>query len=172
MMKIIDLVPSWAYAIVVGALLVALGVSSLRLADAHVDLANARTEMALEKKDREVERRARAVAALRQSEANARETFRRIEVAADKERARNESTQVIQRRLDAALGELRQRPERPDAGRAAAPASDPATTPACTGTGLYRGDAEFLTRFAARAAVIAAERDYCHERYDSLSVPK
>lgn len=100
-----------------------------------------------------------------EAEANAKETQRRLERAADAERKRDAILHDTNARLAVALSELRNRPERPASG-------DSTSTQACTGTGLYRPDAAFLAREAAAAARIAAERDYYYERYMSLTKPK
>jgi hypothetical protein len=80
-----------------------------------------------------------------------------------KEKAKDDQIRTINRRLNAALGELRNRPERP--------AVLPENSGACrsgTGAGLYRSDGEFLAGEAARAASIAAERDACHALVNEL----
>lgn len=69
----------------------------------------------------------------------------------------------INRKLAVALDELRKRTERPT----------DTTTPsesgaACTGAFLYREDAEFLAREAARADRILTERDYYYNQYESV----
>lgn len=80
---------------------------------------------------------------------------------------KNHEIAALDRRLADALGRLRQRPERPAGGVAAA---DPAAGKACTGAELYRPDAEFLVREAARAQRVLTERDACHSAYDALTV--
>lgn len=61
-------------------------------------------------------------------------------------------------KLSNALSLLRNRPSR----------SDPAPSgEACKGTELFREDAEFLTREAARADQLIIERDYYYERYEA-----
>ena len=74
-------------------------------------------------------------------------------------KAKDEAIQNIHARLDDALGELRKRPQRPTSGPVP-PA--PSNCPSATGARLYGDDAEFLSRFAARAATVAAERDACY----------
>lgn len=64
---------------------------------------------------------------------------------------------AVQRRADALARSLRDRPERPVPG--AAPTSAPAT--GCTGTVLYRQDAEFLIGEAARADQLRAALERC-----------
>lgn len=79
--------------------------------------------------------------------------------AYQKQREKDEKISDINGKLATALRMLRERPSRP---------ADPTTSSgaACTGTKLYREDAEFLTREAARADQLAAERDYYYERYE------
>lgn len=79
--------------------------------------------------------------------------------AFQKQREKDEKISDINGKLSVALRMLRERPNRP---------SDPATPSgeACTGTKLFREDAEFLTREAARADRAVAERDYYYERYE------
>lgn len=76
-------------------------------------------------------------------------------------REKDEKINSINGKLADALRLLRERPARP---------TNPSTSPsgeACTGTKLFREDAEFLTREAARADQLAAERDYYYERYEN-----
>lgn len=87
-----------------------------------------------------------------------------LQAKADKKlEERDAKLKSINTRLDSALSELRNRPYRP---------SDIATNPgpvqACTARGLYREDAEFLDREAARAASVLAERDYYYEQYEEV----
>lgn len=69
----------------------------------------------------------------------------------------------INTKLSAALSELRNRPERPSDD-----SKDTGDSKACTAASLYREDAEFLTREAARADSILAERDYYYSQYESV----
>ena len=99
-----------------------------------------------------------------QDEAAARKKEHAWQTAADETtKAKDDQIRNINRRLNAALGELRNRPERP--------AVVPENSGACrsgTGSGLFRDDAEFLSRLAARADGIAAERDACHALVNEL----
>ena len=61
-------------------------------------------------------------------------------------------------KLSSALSLLRNRPQRDNPAAAGE---------ACTGTKLFREDAEFLTREAARADQLIIERDYYYERYEA-----
>lgn len=111
-----------------------------------------------------------AFAARAQRIAEARKAEAALQVAAD-ERRRTED--VENKRMDAHLVDnlagLRDRPERPAA--AGQPSvHQQATGPApegggSTGAGLYRDDAEFLTRFADLAQRIRNQRDACYQQY-------
>lgn len=71
----------------------------------------------------------------------------------------------IKRQRDFALDSLRKRPTRAEAAVSAS--TNPASAPqACTGSELPREDAEFLTREAAIAGLIAKERDFYYDRYE------
>lgn len=65
---------------------------------------------------------------------------------------------------DAAIERLRNRPSRPNND------SPPEDRRSCRGTELYREDAEFLTREAARAERIREERDYFWQQYENARV--
>ena len=86
------------------------------------------------------------------------------------EDGKNEQIRVIGDRLAVAVASLRERPERPAAsgGVMPAPAAD---CPAATGAGLYREDGIFLSREAAAAAAVVAERDFYYRRYADLVQP-
>lgn len=160
-MSLLDLVPGWAKL----AILAALAAAAVGLVgyQVHHQREIGRAEVRAEWDADTVRRQA---AALAQAEANARESFRRLERGAEAERKKNATLQSLERRLADALDELRSRPDRP---ATAAAADHPALGQACTGAQLYRPDAEFLAREAARAQRILAERDYCHDRYDALT---
>lgn len=81
------------------------------------------------------------------------------------EGVKNAQLKDIDRRLNAALGELRKRPDRPAPG---ALPRDTATCPGATGAELAGGDAEFLAGFAADAARLQAAVETCKARYESL----
>lgn len=68
---------------------------------------------------------------------------------------------TLNSKLDNALSELRNRPYRP-----APNTPNPNPEISCTGTQLYREDAEFLTREANRAQKVLIERDYYYEQYE------
>jgi hypothetical protein len=81
------------------------------------------------------------------------------------EGVKNAQLSDVDRRLNAALGELRKRPDRP------APSTNPGDPPACvgaTGAQLAAGDAEFLERYAADAARLHVAAKTCEARYEAL----
>lgn len=67
----------------------------------------------------------------------------------------------IERNLRSDIERLRNREVRPNV------VTITETRETCTGTGLYREDAEFLTREAARAEKVRIERDYYWQRYEN-----
>lgn len=87
-----------------------------------------------------------------------------IRQAADKLR-KDKDAQIksVNRRLNAALDELRKRPSRADNLPNSAGAC-----PAATGDRLAREDAEFLTRYSALAAEQQEFLRYCVKQYESL----
>lgn len=85
--------------------------------------------------------------------------------AAETEEAKNAQIADINSRLASALDSLSKRPNRPTG-------NVPSASTSCkgsTGAGLFKPDAEFLARLAARADVIAKERDACYRQYESLT---
>lgn len=95
---------------------------------------------------------------------NRRIEQRRQSMAGEITKAKDEKIRNINDRLLAALGELRNRPERrsPAAG-------DIATCQGSTGADLSRPDAGFLTREAARADTLRAGLEACYLQYESLT---
>lgn len=93
----------------------------------------------------------------------------RIRLAAQAQQRKDDEMHRINTRLAAALGELRNRPDRPAGGVVP---GHPAAGAACTGAQLFRDDAALLVRESARADRVLAERDYCHERYEALKERK
>lgn len=77
------------------------------------------------------------------------------------ERIKNEALSNINAWQHATIISLQQRPTRSQLNSAVAEARK-----ACTGTELYREDAEFLTREAARAERLIKERDFYYEQYE------
>lgn len=83
---------------------------------------------------------------------------------ADTEKAN--AVQTITDKLNADIAGLRDRPTRSDLTSSVNSAVASARK-ACTGTQLYRDDAEFLTRYAAHAATVVVERDYYYGQYEN-----
>ena len=67
--------------------------------------------------------------------------------------------------LQFALDVLRSRPERASASNTS---DNPGDSKACTGRELFREDAQFLTREAARADEVVIERDFYYDKYEAL----
>lgn len=67
----------------------------------------------------------------------------------------------IERNLRSDIERLRNREVRPNV------VTITETRETCTGTGLYREDAEFLTREAARAEKVRIERNYYWQQYEN-----
>lgn len=90
-----------------------------------------------------------------------------INIAAQQQRAKNEQDKRIAAEHAAELDRMRNRPEQRAADRPGEAANPAADGVGCTGAGLARGDAEFLTRFSADAARLAAELKRCTASYDA-----
>lgn len=67
---------------------------------------------------------------------------------------------------DSLRDELRNRPERPSEGDLSEAAGNGNGVGGCTGLGLYRGDGEFLARFASERAVLQAGLKACYAQYE------
>ena len=76
---------------------------------------------------------------------------------------KDEEVAVIRAKLDAALIQLRDRPQRAGARAMPSTSSCNSSPQGADGTQLYREDAEFLTREAARADEIRAALKQCEE---------
>ena len=77
---------------------------------------------------------------------------------------KDEQLKTIQSRLSNTLSELQYRKKRESS---TTNSSTPSNTSACTGAELYREDAEFLAREAARAEGVLKERDYYYSEYEN-----
>lgn len=87
-----------------------------------------------------------------------------LQTSANKSReVKDETIRTISNKLSVALSELRNRPQRPPALP-----EDSSNSQACTARELYREDAEFLTREAARANTVVVERDYYYQQYEEV----
>lgn len=81
---------------------------------------------------------------------------------------KNREIADLSRRNAALADSLRNRPERPAASQTPTPASAGPDTQSCTGRELYRPDAEFLVREAARADQIRITLAACEAAYTNL----
>lgn len=103
--------------------------------------------------------------AIQRAEVKARETERTLQDAIDTERkTKDEKIRKLNADLSTALNSLRQRPTRETEVR---------TEGACTckgsdGSKLFREDAEFLVREAARADRAVNELQSCYRAYDAV----
>ena len=87
-----------------------------------------------------------------------------MQAAVDTQRSQtNVQVQAIHDRLDSLVVQLQQR-----AARSAAANSDPSAGPSATGAQLFREDAEFLAREAARADDAVARLVQCYADYNSV----
>jgi hypothetical protein len=79
------------------------------------------------------------------------------------EQEKNEQITRLNARTNELLSSLSHRPTRPSETPIVTE-----TSPSCTGEVLYREDGEFLTREAARADRVLAERNYYYEQYEQV----
>jgi len=158
MTKLFDIVPGWLYALVVAGLIASNLIAGARLSAER----NAHQSFRLEHAQAEQLRSETA----RQAEADnrAREQAHAASLQAATQKAAHEKTRLAAD-LQRALDSLRNRPERPaSGGDVPTGAADPV---ACTGAGLYRPDAEFLVREAARADSIRLQLAACQAAFDA-----
>lgn len=102
--------------------------------------------------------------ALRLEQEKALKASNDLQAKADKDRQeRDDKINRINADLNVALIELRKRPERPSDYT-----PNPDNPSTCTGAELYREDAEFLAREAARAERVKQERDYYYQSYEEV----
>jgi hypothetical protein len=80
---------------------------------------------------------------------------------------KDEQIRTVNSRLSVALDELRKRPSRSSVQ--AATTQDGPSCPGGTGAQLYREDAEFLAREAARAEVIRVSLESCYKQYEEIA---
>lgn len=106
-------------------------------------------------------------AATVQAAIQARAREQALQSTADK--IRQEKTREIRHlsaARDAALRELRDRPEA-RAGAGGVPSTSELGNAGCTGEGLAKGDAEFLTRYASDAARLELALSQCRSTYEA-----
>ena len=78
-------------------------------------------------------------------------------------------TETITRKYNDAINSLRRRPIERATSAAGLPESSSVGV-GCTGAGLARDDAEFLTRYAADAAKLQSAYNTCKAAYDALTI--
>lgn len=97
------------------------------------------------------------------AEVKARKSEQAITTAAQESRKVNDAkTKKIRANLERTISELRSRPERSEV-----PAVAGVAEAGCTGTKLFRQDAEFLIREAARADELEAALRQCETTYNA-----
>lgn len=114
--------------------------------------------------------RAEQLAELARQQAAARQREQALQVTADRIREeKNREIAALNRRHAAAIDSLRNRPERPAWGTSPVPqaAGDRPAAAGCTGSELYRPDAEFLVGLAQRADTIRLQLAACQAAYQS-----
>jgi hypothetical protein len=104
------------------------------------------------------------IARLAEAGRRAAEKTHTAELAAINRRTADEKNR-LDAAVAAAIAGLQHRPDRP--ARGGAVPSDSAPAVACTGAQLYRPDAEFLVREAARADRVRINAADCQARYDA-----
>lgn len=93
------------------------------------------------------------------------EKERQLQAKADKiQKERIRESQIVNRRYNALVDSLRDRPE---ARQDSVPA-DSTNAVGCTGEGLAKPDAEFLAGYAADAARLQAQYNACKAGYEAL----
>ena len=102
-----------------------------------------------------------------QAESKARETEQKLSAAAQDARKQSDAkTKQIRANLELALSELRNRPQRSMQVPPVAGVSCPTTGQ--TGAELFREDADFLIREAARADELEAALQQCEATYNAV----
>jgi hypothetical protein len=90
-------------------------------------------------------------------------TTKSLQASADRDKeTKNAQIATLNASLASAIAGLSNRPARPDPGSVP---SNPSARGGCTGAELYKPDAEFLTREAARGDALQAELQLCYSRY-------
>lgn len=107
--------------------------------------------------------KARDAAAVVLAKDKAREDTRLLQIQADTERRnKDEKLKILAANLDYAISQLHSRPPRPSQADMPKVAD---AGPLCTGAGLYRDDAEVLTRLAASAKSTTLQLESCEADY-------
>lgn len=176
-MKILDLVPSWVWAILV-AFMVAVGfVQTLTIADLRLSLADSKGVSESLRADIE-KLQGDAAKQRAMDEAAARKRERELVQFYDQqEKAKDEQINRLRADVRNLRGGLRSLPARPSAavqvGSAGSPApADQATPAKCDGPVIYREDGELLVDEAERAETIRIELNRVYELYDKARAVK
>jgi len=158
MTKLFDILPGWLWA----ALAAGLALSGWHTAGQRD---TARHQLAqVQARHAQAEQLRSETARLAEAGHRAREQAHAATLQAITQKAADEKTRLAAD-LQRALDSLRNRPERPaSGGDVPTGAADPV---ACTGAGLYRPDAEFLVREAARADSIRLQLAACQAAFDA-----
>ena len=82
-------------------------------------------------------------------------------------KTKNAQIAKLDARLVDALGQLRNRPDRPSDGGVPEAAGAGATPAGCTGAGLFKDDSEFLVRLADNADRLKDSLATCYQQYDN-----
>ena len=97
--------------------------------------------------------------------ADALQVTKDLQASADKDKGiKDAQIKTLNSNLAAALVGLSNRPARP--GDSSVPSNTPAGA-GCTGSGLFRPDAEFLVRETARADKLRLDLQQCQARYEA-----
>src|SRR6187402_1229482 len=99
-----------------------------------------------------------------QKAADAESSLAKFKSQADQDKAN--AVKDLNTKLSDALSQLQNRPTRSDLTSSVASAVARAKS-SCTGSQLYRDDAEFLTRFANDADKAVIDRDYYYGQYEN-----
>lgn len=114
--------------------------------------------------------RAEQLAELARQQVAARQREQQLQAQVDTIRKeKNREIAALNRRHAAAIDSLRNRPERPASGTSSVPqaAGNRPAAAGCTGSELYRPDAEFLVGLAQRADTIRLQLAACQAAYQS-----
>lgn len=161
MSKILDLIPSWVYAIAIVALMAVAGLQTVRLANSHTENAKQESEF-----NKAIAKQSQDLAATQKA---ARDTESNWSLKAAKiTQEKNDAIKSNSSRYQSIIDGLRNRTARPSTGTSTMPQT------ACncksgTGAGLYREDSEFLAGEAAESNRRRTELESCYRQYDTIA---
>lgn len=155
-MKILDIVPSWIYALAITLLVGAVGVQQLRVSATKLEFATFKGEVE---------------EATRKAEAEARQKEQALQTNADKlRREKDAEIKNANARAVALANSLQHRNARPSGDMPETSDARPVAT-GCSGSGLYRQDGEFLVGEAAAGRQCQAFLRECRAAYDKAVNP-